>query len=128
MFSSTVEYGLRAMTHLAANAPASLTTADIAKGIRAPSAYLAKVFQDLRQAGLITSRRGIGGGITLARPAKKITLLEIVEATDTLKRPKATATVLAPLNKKVDGMVDQLRQSLAATSLADVAVKTKRDR
>jgi Rrf2 family protein len=128
MFSKAIEYALRAMTHLAASAPALLKTTGVAKAIRVNEPYLIKVLQDLNRAGLVASRRGTAGGITLARPANKITLLEIVEATDSLKRPKASAAVLAPLNKKVDGMVDHLRKSLGSTSLADVAVGTTRAR
>jgi Rrf2 family transcriptional regulator, nitric oxide-sensitive transcriptional repressor len=128
MFSNTTEYALRAMAYLAANAPASLSTARIAKVIRAPAPYLSKLMQDLRRGHLVTSRRGPRGGMTLARPANKITLLEVVDAIKSSKRPRATAAVLKPLNQKVDGIVDQLRKSLAATSLADVVAGTKRGR
>jgi Rrf2 family protein len=71
MLSNTQEYALRAMTQLAREAPASATTADIAKAARVPGSYLAKIMQDLRRAGLVNSQRGVGGGVSLAKPAKK---------------------------------------------------------
>jgi len=71
MFSLTQEYALRAMTQLPREAPESAPTADIAKTVQVPGAYLPKVMQDLRRAGLVNSQCGVGGGITLAKPAKK---------------------------------------------------------
>jgi Rrf2 family protein len=45
-----------------------------------PARYLEQIFQRLRRAGLLTSRRGPGGGYLLARPAAEISLRQIVEA------------------------------------------------
>jgi len=47
-----------------------------------PARYLEQIFQRLRRAGLVSSRRGPGGGYRLARPASEITLREVVEAVD----------------------------------------------
>ena len=96
MFSQTVEYALRAMVQLAAEAPEACTTQDIAESTKAPGAYLAKVLQSLRGAGLISSRRGVGGGVKL-RPPKKINLLEVINAVEPLERcvegPKSRGAV-----------------------------------
>jgi Rrf2 family nitric oxide-sensitive transcriptional repressor len=126
MFSQTVEYALRAMVQLANEAPGAATTQDIAEATKVPGAYLAKVLQSLRRAGLITSRRGVGGGVKLARPPKKINLLEVINAVEPLERsvdaPKQKAgATLAALNGKLDTMLGQLQKSCAGTSLADVA-------
>jgi Rrf2 family protein len=118
MFSATQEYALRAMTQLAREAPSSATTAAIAKAINAPSAYLTKVIQLLGRAGLVTSQRGVNGGISLAKPAKRITLLDVIEATDPWEHDRASKTLL---DRKLKAIIDQLRKSAAATTLADVA-------
>lgn len=136
MFSQTVEYALRAMVQLAAEAPEASTTQSIAESTQVPGAYLAKVLQSLRRAGLISSRRGVGGGVRLAKPPKKINLLEVINAVEPLVRsiepPKrAAGASLAPLNTRLDAILGTLQKSLAATSLADVAarpVKAKRAR
>jgi Rrf2 family protein len=47
-----------------------------------PARYLEQIFQRLRKAGLVASRRGPGGGYVLARPAAEITLREVVEAVE----------------------------------------------
>ena len=45
-----------------------------------PARYLEQIFQRLRRAGLIRSKRGPGGGYTLARAPEEISLREIIEA------------------------------------------------
>jgi Rrf2 family nitric oxide-sensitive transcriptional repressor len=128
MFSQTVEYALRAMVQLAAEAPEASTTQAIAESTQVPGAYLAKVLQSLRRAGLISSRRGVGGGVRLAKPPKKINLLEVINAVEPLVRsietPKrAAGASLAPLNQRLDAILGSLQKSLSATSLADVAAR-----
>lgn len=130
MFSQTVEYALRAMVQLAVEAPEACTTQHIAENTRVPGAYLAKVLQSLRRGGLISSRRGVGGGVKLARPPKKINLLEVINAVEPLERsvesPKrAPSSTLVGLNRRLDGMLEQLQKSCSSTSLADVAPAPK---
>ena len=48
--------------------------------VHIPENFLSKIFQRLATKGLIQSRRGFRGGFRLARPARRITLREIVEA------------------------------------------------
>jgi len=45
-----------------------------------PESFLSKVLQELVQAGMITSRRGSGGGFRLAAAGNKVSLLDVVEA------------------------------------------------
>ena len=45
-----------------------------------PSRYLEQIFQKLRRAGLVTSKRGPGGGYQLARRPSEIALRDIVRA------------------------------------------------
>lgn len=75
------DYGVRAMVYLAglpAGSRASIT--DLAKAAEVSEGFLTKVLQRLAPAGLITSRRGPGGGFELNAPACDISLLQIVEA------------------------------------------------
>jgi len=63
-----------------------------------PVRYLEQIFQKLRRADLVTSKRGPGGGYRLARPASAITLREVVEGVEgplallALGGPAAAAT------------------------------------
>jgi Rrf2 family protein len=81
MFSTRAEYGVRVMVELARrNDDEPVSLADIAEGDGLPLAYLEHLAARLRKAGLVESRRGARGGYLLARPAKEITMAEVVEA------------------------------------------------
>jgi len=62
-----------------------------------PARYLEQIFQRLRRARLVASKRGPGGGYTLARPAAEITLRAIVEA---VEGPLEEALTLPPASAK----------------------------
>ena len=71
------EYSIKALVDLAEVGEA--TSAAISRRRAVPKAYAVKVLRLLEQAGLVRSKRGRGGGYSLARPAHRITLLEAVE-------------------------------------------------
>ncbi len=77
------DYGIRTMLDVASlEAGAVGLTHEVAARQGIPLPFLAKIVPALTRAGLLRSQRGAGGGIILARPAEKITLLEVVEAID----------------------------------------------
>ena len=127
MFSQTVEYALRAVVHLASEGPAARTTEEIAKATRVPQAYLAKVLQSLVQAGVVRSQRGIGGGIALAKPPEELTILEVVNAVDPIRRIQvcplglaAHGVRLCPLHKRLDNALAQVEEAFRSTTLREV--------
>jgi len=81
MFSTKAEYGIRVMVELARSAGEEpVPLAEIAANDGLPLAYLEHLAARLRKAGLVDSRRGSRGGYLLARPAREITMAEVVEA------------------------------------------------
>jgi len=81
MISRRTDYGVRIVLDLAALPQDERTAAhDIADRQQIPRPFLAKIVSQLCLAGLVTTYRGAGGGVALARPAAQITLLEVVEA------------------------------------------------
>ncbi len=80
IFNASATHALRALAYLAANEHEEATLGrDLAEEIGVPAHYLAKVLATLARGGLLTASRGTRGGYRLARPAEKITLIEIVE-------------------------------------------------
>ena len=127
MFSQTVEYALRAVVHLAARAPAARTTDQIAAATRVPKAYLSKVLQGLARAGVVQSQRGAGGGVALVKPPDELTILEVVEAVDPIKRIRhcplglaAHGSVLCPLHARLDAALASVEEAFGKTTLAEV--------
>ncbi len=86
MISQTAEYALRAVTFLAERPDTAYSIPRIAEATHVPAQYLAKIMQDLAKQGVITSRRGVKGGYSLARAPNEVTLLEIVQAVDPVRR------------------------------------------
>lgn len=81
--SQTAEYALRAMAHLAAVPPGAAARAeDLSEVTGIPVAYVSKILRRMVVAGLLVSRRGHGGGFTLARPAAAIRFKDVLEAVD----------------------------------------------
>ncbi len=79
--SRETDYACRVLLHLALQAPdARVTAKDVAKRRLIPSALVRRVTTRLANARLVTTTRGIGGGMALARPASEISLLDVVQA------------------------------------------------
>jgi Rrf2 family protein len=77
------DYALRAMLYLAKlEKDVRAATSQIADEQQIPPSFLAKIISQLSIAGLILTSRGARGGVTLARQAEEITLLDVVEAID----------------------------------------------
>jgi Rrf2 family protein len=77
------DYAIRAVLYLAKLGPNQrAATSTVAQEQHIPPSFLAKIISQLSIAGLLHTSRGARGGVTLARPAEDITLLEVVEAID----------------------------------------------
>ncbi|MCB1038082.1 MAG: Rrf2 family transcriptional regulator [Acidimicrobiales bacterium] len=81
--STRGDYACRALLSLALHADGTPTSVrDIADRTALPQPYLEQILLALKGAGLVRSKRGVGGGYVLARPADEITLAQIVSAVD----------------------------------------------
>jgi Rrf2 family protein len=77
------DYAVRAVLYLARlGGGERAATSTVAEEQRIPPSFLAKIISQLSIAGLLHTSRGARGGVTLARPAKEITLLDVIEAID----------------------------------------------
>lgn len=81
--SRRIEYGTRAMVYLA-SLPDGITTSfrEIAKKMVIPEDFLAKILKTLVRAKLVKSTRGSHGGYSLARAAKDVSFLDVIEAVE----------------------------------------------
>ncbi|MBM4058364.1 MAG: Rrf2 family transcriptional regulator [Planctomycetes bacterium] len=127
MLSQTVEYALRAATYLATVPGQSRTVDQIALATHVPVAYLSKVLQQLVRTKIVASRRGAGGGFTLACPAHKLKILQVVQAVDPIKRITTCPLGLAahgkrlcPLHRRLDDALAAMERAFAATTLAEL--------
>ncbi|MFT3916841.1 MAG: Rrf2 family transcriptional regulator [Anaeromyxobacteraceae bacterium] len=75
--STTTVHALRALSVLAARGEA-VQGRELARALKMPPDYLAKVLGRLARAGIVKATRGAGGGYRLARPPERIALGEVV--------------------------------------------------
>jgi Rrf2 family protein len=81
--SMKTRYALRALYALAADeAREPVLIADLATRERIPRKFLEAILLELRNAGLLQSKKGKGGGYALARPAREITMGQVMRAID----------------------------------------------
>jgi Rrf2 family protein len=82
--STRGDYASRALLSLALHAGQTQPTSvrDIAERTGLPQPYLEQILLALKGAGLVRSKRGVGGGYVLARAPEAITLSQIVSAVE----------------------------------------------
>ena len=91
--STRGDYACRALLSLALHETAGPTSVrDIAERTGLPQPYLEQILLALKGAGLVRSKRGVGGGYVLARPPEEVTLGDMVA------RARDTRTPVAPLH------------------------------
>ncbi|MEZ5924999.1 MAG: Rrf2 family transcriptional regulator [Hyphomicrobiaceae bacterium] len=131
------DFGLRALMRLAGTPDRSFTTEEIAQELAISRHHLTKVVRDLAARGVLTTRRGAGGGLALARPASEITLGEVVrhlEARHAIVecfRADGGACTLTPrcrLRRRVATAAEAFLAELDKTTLADCAYPPPRRR
>ncbi len=126
--SHTTGYAIQALSCLDNPNCGCRSIADVAECSSVPSQYLAKIGGALARAGIITAKRGVGGGISLARPAKEISLLQIVEAIEgpdwlgecLLGFDSCACKRVCPTDVFWQRVRNEITAELTGTSLADV--------
>ena len=81
--NTTVGHALLAIGYIAKHEGEGIISSDsIAKEYNIPWEYLLKTMRQLVRANVLRSKRGPGGGFSLARSPNKITMLQVIEAVD----------------------------------------------
>jgi Rrf2 family protein len=111
--SAKADYAIRAAVELAAAGEGPVKGDAIAQAQQIPANFLENILADLRNAGLVASRRGAEGGYWLARPADQITLADVIRAVD------------GPLANVRGVRSEQLEYSGSARRLLDVWVAVR---
>ncbi len=136
MFSQTAEYAVRAVVWLASlSGQERLGVRQVAEGTQVPPSYLSKVLQSLSRAGIVESRRGVGGGHSLSRDPGELTLLEVVNAVDPIRRIQGCPLGLAShqgrlcgMHAKLDQAMKMVEDTLRQATIADLLNTAERPR
>ncbi len=127
MISQTVEYALRAIVTIAQHGEKPCTAQQIAKMTQVPAPYLSKLMQVLVRAGIASSQRGLHGGFVLARQPTELTIWEVIDAVEPIKRIHecplgitSHGSLLCPLHQRLDGAIALVEEQFRGTTIADV--------
>ena len=132
--SQTTGYAVQALVCLDEQDGHANLIRDIARCAGIPKPYLARIINDLVHEGLVAAKRGYRGGIALARPARNISLLQIVEAIEgpnwiapcLLGLNDCAAHKLCPTHVVWQRISKQLKAVMGRTTLADVGSSSVR--
>ncbi|WP_428303688.1 RrF2 family transcriptional regulator [Lacipirellula sp.] len=129
-FSSAVSYALAAVVQIAANGGSRpLANRIICETAKMPERFVLQILRHLVNAGVLTSVRGVDGGYKLARPANRISLLDIYESIDHFDGGKDVwCQGLVPSSQQIlretfDGIVTDARKRLSGVTIADLRAK-----
>lgn len=142
MLSKKAKYALQACLSLAGEVPGHpILIADLAERDGIPKKFLEIILLDLRNAGVLASRKGKGGGYFLAKPPQSIAVGQIVRLMDgpLAPVPCVSQTAYQPCSDCPDEqfcgirmVLKDVRDAIANiydnTSLSDVLVRQKNAR
>ncbi len=142
MISQKAKYAIRALIELARAAPGeALQTADIAERQRIPKKFLEQILLNLKNSGLILSKRGAHGGYSLLKPAASISFTDVLRLIDGPVAPLPCLSKTAyrrcddcpsesgcEVRRAFAGVVEAQRAVLDATTIADAAKPVRRKR
>ena len=104
--SAKADYAIRAAVELAVAGEGPVKGERLAQAQEIPSNFLENILSDLRNAGIVASRRGADGGYWLARPAAEVSLADIIRAVD---GPLANVRGVRSEQVVYQGSAEQLR-------------------
>src|SRR5262249_4553289 len=104
--SAKADYAVRAAVELAAAGEGPLKGDRIAEAQEIPSNFLENILSDLRNAGIVMSRRGADGGYWLARPADQVSIADVIRAVD---GPLANVRGVRPAQLEFPGSAEKMR-------------------
>lgn len=143
IFSNPSEYAIRALSELVimskdavpgtSRRPGFVMLDRLTEQANLPREFLAKIFRQLVEGGILTSAKGPGGGFALAKPAHDISLLNVIEVIDGGHQIDGCVVGLARCNDNMPcpqhdlfkPIRQRLRAYLSTTTLADTAASLK---
>jgi Rrf2 family protein len=128
------EYGVRCALYLAMQPDdVEISRRQVSQAMEVPLHFLGKIAQQLSHAGIIQITKGAKGGYRLAKPAKEISLLDIVEAVEgplclnlcLLHRDTCDRTGFCPVHEVWQEAQAGFQKTLGKADLATLAAKEK---
>jgi Rrf2 family protein len=125
VISQTAEYALRAVVFLAAHSDAAHSVHEIAAATKSPEGYLSKILRALGRANLVQAQRGLHGGFALARSPREITVYDVIDAVDEIRRIHTCplglhGAQLCGLHRRLDDAMAAMENALRDSTIAAI--------
>lgn len=129
--TSFTDFGLRALMRIAAEPDRAFSTSELAAEFALSRNHLTKIMAALAQAGIVTTRRGAGGGASLARSPADIRLGDVVRVLEagqplvecfSATGGECTITGSCRLKSRLHAAEAAFLSDLDRSTLADVAL------
>ena len=125
--SKKIDYGLILLSRMCAE-PAPASAREMAGRYDLPQPMVANILKALAADGVLVSRRGVQGGYELARPAREISLAEIVEALEgpfslvdcVADSESCRFTRICPTHDPIQVVHQQFRNFMGRLNLAEI--------
>ncbi|MGE3806679.1 MAG: Rrf2 family transcriptional regulator [Gemmataceae bacterium] len=131
--SRTACYAIHAVVHMAGQGDQVVIGHKAAKTLGIPEGFLLRILVSLSRARVLWSIKGPNGGYRLARPAREISVLDIVEAVEGPVRGSILFTanddakgVDRKLQSICEEVSDVIRKHLQRVRVSDLVAKRKR--
>lgn len=127
--SHTTGYAIVALGYVGSSGKAWVQAGQIADATGIPKPYLSKILHELGKSGVIRTKRGMGGGVALSKPADELSLLAVARAVEPLATEPRCCLGMAscsderpcPMHGFWKKVREQVRDQLARTTLAQAA-------
>ncbi|MEO8168951.1 MAG: Rrf2 family transcriptional regulator [bacterium] len=135
IFSRQCEYAIQGVLYLALKPENEMTSIrEMTDKLDIPYHFLGKILQRLAAKGLLSSLKGPTGGFAIGKPAKDITLFDVVDAVDGLGFTRDCVLGFAEcsgknpcsLHSKWGTIRDELYQMLISKNIAEMAKDMKK--
>lgn len=136
MLSNTCKYAIRAVLYLALNADGNkkIGIKKISKDLSIPTPFLGKIMQMLAKNKILASTKGPNGGFSIGKPAKEVSLMDIVDIIDGDDNFNAcvigihncsTEEKTCPIHKEYAPIRDQAKQLFEKQNLENLVKEIK---
>ena len=127
LFNVATGYALQALAHMSEDG-SFVMAKDLAKDLKLPAPYLAKILQNLARAGVLESMRGPKGGFRLSRPSHHISVGEVLTAVEgpgsldgcVMGFPACSNDNPCPMHEAWSAVKAQVDSSMTSTTLRDI--------
>ena len=128
--SNRGRYAVRAVFDLAMHRDAPVQVRDVASRQHIPLRFLEQIFQSLKRAGIVESKRGPRGGFTLARAAEEVRLGDVLRAVEGPVVLGARGAKARSSRDVTDAVLDDLARSVEqcfdGVTIEDVCARRER--